>query len=158
MSLVLAFSAALLFSLGTWLLLQRRLSRIIIGLGLMAHGANLLLLLSGRERGVAPFTGGTEGRQAADPLPQALALTAIVIAFGVTAFLLAMAYRSWQLTGDDLVEDDVEDRRIAEARTRLDEEIADQELLSAAQVDADRRPDPVHDQPDDQPTDEGTAT
>ncbi|OWY58859.1 sodium:proton antiporter, partial [cyanobacterium TDX16] len=111
MSLVLAFCTALLFSLGTWLILQRRLSRLIIGLGLFSHGANLLLLLSGGHRGVAPFIGSTEGREVADPLPQALALTAIVISFGLTAFLLALAYRSWQLTGDDLVEDDVEDRR-----------------------------------------------
>jgi multicomponent Na+:H+ antiporter subunit C len=51
---------------------------------------------------------------ASDPLPQALALTAIVITFGVSAFLLALAYRSWLLTRSDEVEDDVEDRRIAE--------------------------------------------
>lgn len=137
MSLILALSTALLFSLGTWLLLQRRLSRIIIGLGLMAHGANLLLLLSGRRRGVAPFIGSVGDRPVADPLPQALALTAIVIAFGVTAFLLALAYRSWQLTGDDLVEDDVEDRRIARERHAIDEEVTDQEVLSAAEAEAD---------------------
>ena len=44
-----------------------------------------------------------------DPLPQALVLTAIVISLGTTAFVLAMAYRSWQLTGHDDVQDDVED-------------------------------------------------
>lgn len=136
MSLVLALSTALLFSLGTWLLLQRRLSRIIIGLGLIGHGANLLLLLTGRERGVAPFIGQAGGRQVADPMPQALALTAIVIGFGLSAFLLALAYRSWQLTGDDLVEDDLEDRRIAASRTLDDEEVADQRLLSAAEDEA----------------------
>ncbi len=48
-----------------------------------------------------------------DPLPQALSLTAIVISFGLTLFLLALARRQNQLTGDDLVEDDLEDRRIA---------------------------------------------
>lgn len=136
MSLILALSTALLFSLGTWLLLQRRLSRIIIGLGLIGHGANLLLLLTGRERGVAPFIGQTSGRQVADPMPQALALTAIVIGFGLSAFLLALAYRSWQLTGDDLVEDDLEDRRIAATRVLDDEEVADQRLLSAAEDEA----------------------
>jgi len=139
MSLVLAVSTALLFSLGTWLLLQRRLSRLIIGLGLMGHGGNLLLLLSGRRRGVAPFTGSTGSHRIADPMPQALALTAIVISFGVGAFLLALAYRSWQLTGDDLVEDDVEDRRIAaETSDALDEDLVDQIALAgaAAAVDA----------------------
>ncbi|MGA1747916.1 MAG: NADH-quinone oxidoreductase subunit K, partial [Ilumatobacteraceae bacterium] len=51
-----------------------------------------------------------------DPLPQALALTAIVITFGVTAFLLALGYRSWQITSDDMVEDDLEDRFLARRR------------------------------------------
>ncbi|HEX7133077.1 MAG TPA: NADH-quinone oxidoreductase subunit K [Iamia sp.] len=137
MSLVLAVATALLFSLGTWLLLQRRLSRLIIGLGLIGHGANLLLMLSGDERGVAPFVGATDGERVADPMPQALALTAIVIAFGLTAFLLALAYRSWQLTGDDLVEDDIEDRRIASDQGDVDEEVADQVLLGAAGDDED---------------------
>lgn len=150
MSLVLAFSTALLFSLGTWLLLQRRLSRIIIGLGLMAHGANLLLLQSGRRRGVAPFIGSIGDRPVADPLPQALALTAIVIAFGVTAFLLALAYRSWQLTGDDLVEDDVEDRRIGRELEAIDEEVRDQEKLSAASADAEAGRESADEDRDDQ--------
>ena len=148
MSLVLAAATALLFSLGTWLLLQRRLSRLIIGLGLMGHGANLLLLLSGRRRGVAPFIGSVDGKPVADPMPQALALTAIVIAFGVSAFLLALAYRSWQLTGDDLVEDDVEDRRIAaDRRGALDEEVADQEALSRSEADAEAGVVATRDQP-----------
>ena len=138
MSLVLTFCTAVLFGVGTWLLLQRRLSRIIIGLGLMGHGANLLMMLSGRSRGVAPFIGSILGEPYADPMPQALALTAIVISFGVGALLLALAYRSWQLTGDDLVEDDVEDRRIAaERRSAFDEEVADQEILGASFARAD---------------------
>jgi multicomponent Na+:H+ antiporter subunit C len=132
-SLVLAATTGVLFSLGTWLLLQRRLSRIVIGLGLIAHGANLLLLQTGERRGVAPFVGSLAGKTIADPMPQALALTAIVISFGVTAFLLALAYRSWQLTGDDLVEDDLDDRRIAR-RLEVDEEVADQQLQSAAEA------------------------
>ena len=131
MSLLLAFCTALLFSLGTWLVLQRRLSRLIIGLGLISHGANLLLLLAGPQRGVAPFVGATDGRRVADPMPQALALTAIVISFGLSAFLLAMAYRSWQLTDDDLVEDDVDDRRIAARhQARIDEDLDDLEALT----------------------------
>ena len=138
MSLLLAFATAYLFALGTWLLLQRRLSRIIIGLGLLGHGANLLLMLSGRRRGVAPFTGSTGAHRVADPMPQALALTAIVISFGVTAFLLALAYRSWLLTGDDLVEDDIEDRRIANTRQRLlDEELGESLDLATANARAD---------------------
>ncbi|HVM03152.1 MAG TPA: NADH-quinone oxidoreductase subunit K, partial [Acidimicrobiales bacterium] len=81
-------------------------------LALLGHGANLLLLLAGGRAGRAPIVGAGDG-PVADPLPQALALTAIVITFGITAFLLALAYRSWLLRHDDEVEDDVEDRRIA---------------------------------------------
>ena len=156
MSVVLAASAATLFGLGTWLLLQRRLSRIIIGLGLLGHGANLLLLISSGRRGRAVFV-GADGTLA-DPMPQALALTAIVITFGVTAFLLALAWRSVELTGDDLVEDDVEDRRIAALRDARDEEIADEERLMADQADETRvSVDDDHDGPAG-PTTEGGAS
>jgi multicomponent Na+:H+ antiporter subunit C len=136
MSVVLAFSAAVLFGLGTWLLLQRRLSRLIIGLSLIGHGANILLLISAGRRGRPVFV-GAEG-PLADPLPQALALTAIVITFGVVAFLLSLAWKRYELTGDDLVEDDVEDRRIAAQRMVRDEEIADERALQADQRDETR--------------------
>lgn len=112
MTLLIAAVAGLLFACGTWLLMQRRLSRIIIGVGLLGHGANLLLVTSGGRGGRPPIIDGSPLGDYADPLPQALALTAIVITFGVTAFLLALGYRSWQLTGDDRVEDDVEDRMV----------------------------------------------
>jgi multicomponent Na+:H+ antiporter subunit C len=110
--LALAVTSGVLYAVGTYLLLQRTLTRIVLGLAMLGHGANLLLLLSGGRAGRAPIIGSGDG-DLADPLPQALALTAIVITFGVTAFLLALAYRSWRVRHDDDVEDDVEDRRIA---------------------------------------------
>lgn len=113
----LALTVAVLYGTGTYLLLQRNLSRIVIGLAVLGHGANLLLLLAGGRAGRPPLVGVGEGPPA-DPLPQALALTAIVITFGVSAFLLALSYRSWLLTRSDEVEDDVEDRRIAEMASR----------------------------------------
>lgn len=112
MILVLALTVGALYAAGTYLVLQRALTRIVLGLALLGHGANLLLLLAGGRAGRAPIVGAGDG-PVADPLPQALALTAIVITFGITAFLLALAYRSWLLRRDDEVEDDVEDRRIA---------------------------------------------
>ncbi len=125
MSVLLALTAAILFGLGTWLLLQRRLTRIVIGLGLIGHGTNILLLTSGGGGGIPPIVDSGDKEDFADPLPQALVLTAIVITFGVTAFLLAMAYRSWQLTHDDVVADDFEDRLIRNARR--DSDVADVE-------------------------------
>jgi multicomponent Na+:H+ antiporter subunit C len=117
MTLVLALTVAVLYGTGAYLLLQRNLSRIVIGLGVLGHGANLMLLMAGRA-GEAPIVSDGGGPYA-DPLPQALALTAIVITFGVSAYLLALVYRSWLLTRSDEVEDDVEDRRIAEVASRL---------------------------------------
>ena len=118
MSWVIALAAGALFATGTYLLLSKLLSRIIVGLGLIAHGANLLLLGSGGEPGAPPILDGAVSGPISDPLEQALVLTAIVITFGVTAFLLTLAYRSWTETGLDEVEDDVEDRRIASRRQR----------------------------------------
>ncbi|MCB0976636.1 MAG: NADH-quinone oxidoreductase subunit K [Acidimicrobiales bacterium] len=125
---MLAATAALLFGAGTYLLLQRKLSRIIIGLGLLTHGANVLLISAGR-RGTPPIIGGSSTADFADPLPQALALTAIVITFGVTTLLLALAYRSWLLTDDDEVQDDVADRRVSTDDAVQDEVEDHQELI-----------------------------
>ena len=112
MSLVLVATVAVLFGAGTYLMLQRNLIRIVIGLAMIAHGANLLLLLAGGPPAGPPLV-TPETSAMSDPLPQAMALTAIVITFGITAFLLAMTYRSWALRGDDVVEHDLDDLRIA---------------------------------------------
>lgn len=122
MILALAGVVGILFGAGTFLLLQRTLTRIILGISLYGHAVNVLLLLVGGRAGPPPLAGrAASGSAVADPLPQAMALTAIVITFGITAFLLAMAYRSWTLTGDDIVEDDIEDRRIAQLERTRDE-------------------------------------
>ncbi len=115
MSLVTLGVVAVLFTVGTYLILQRMLSRIIVGLGLVSHGANLLIMLSATGPAVPPVVAEAGAGPVADPLPQAMVLTAIVITFGITAFLLALALRSYLLTGTDAVEDDIEDRRIARA-------------------------------------------
>ena len=113
-------TVGVLFAAGVTLLLERSLPRILLGVILLGNGVNLLILMGGRS-GAAPIAGlaGQEGMS--DPLPQAMILTAIVITLGMTAFLLAMASRTWLLTGHDEVQDDVEDRRIV----RLAEQDAD---------------------------------
>ena len=104
-----------LTAVGLYLITARSLSRIVLGFALLGHAAVLALLVAGGPAGQAPMAGtaGTAGSPVANPLPQALALTAIVISFGLTLFLLALAQRQRDLTGDDLVEDDLEDQRIA---------------------------------------------
>jgi multicomponent Na+:H+ antiporter subunit C len=117
-SLSLILAAASMIGCGVYLVLERSLTRVLVGLVMLGNGVNLLFLVSGGPAGRAPIVGGAEPAAMSDPLPQALVLTAIVISLGTTAFVLAMAYRSWQLTDHDDVQDDVEDaaiRRLAAA-------------------------------------------
>ncbi|MFP5322037.1 MAG: sodium:proton antiporter [Acidimicrobiia bacterium] len=118
MSTVFAVLAAGLFGVGTHLVLQRELTRMLIGLSLLSHGANVVLLAAAGPPGRPAFLDGRDDPSTfLDPIPQAFALTAIVITFGVTAFLLALAYRSWVLTRDDTVHDDPEDVRVRQDPT-----------------------------------------
>ena len=138
MSVLMAFTAAALFGLGTYLVLQRKLSRLIIGIGLIGHGANMVFVTTTR-RGTAPLIGSGDPADFADPMPQALVLTAIVISFGVTALLLALAYRSWLLTRDDEGQDDIDDRNVG--RDSADAEVTDAGAaeLAALVEEADQR-------------------
>lgn len=102
---------------GVILLLERSLTRVLMGVVLLANGVNVLILAGGRYGG-PPIVGTTPDGETSDPLPQAMILTAIVITLGLTAFLLALAYRSWRLVGHDEVQDDIEDRRIIELAER----------------------------------------
>src|ERR1700754_771483 len=108
-----AITVGVLYGTGFTLLLSRSLMRVLVGVVVLGHGTNLLLQLAGGPPGRAPIVGQVASDQFADPLPQALALTAIVITFALTTFLLALGYRSFVLVGHDEVQDDVEDRRIA---------------------------------------------
>ena len=113
MSGALVVCVAGLTAVGVYLVTARSLSRIILGFSLLGHAAVVALLAAGGPAGESPVVRGDDTAGLANPLPQALALTAIVISFGLTLFLLALARRQHELTGDDLVEDDIEDRRIA---------------------------------------------
>ena len=114
MSLALAVMVGGLVTVGTYLVTARSLSRIVLGFSMLGHAAVLALLASGGPAGAPPLADQSTPTTVANPLPQALSLTAIVISFGLTLFLLALARRQQSLTGDDLVEDDLEDRRIAD--------------------------------------------
>ncbi|MGQ5260121.1 Na(+)/H(+) antiporter subunit C [Micromonospora sp. ZYX-F-536] len=123
-TLVLVFAVAVLAGCGVVLLLERSLTRILLGVILLGNGVNLLILLGGRSGG-APIVGTGPVDRMSDPLSQAMVLTAIVITFGFTAFLLAVAYRSWYLTGDDEVPDDPEDRQIVRQAVRNEVDAVD---------------------------------
>lgn len=112
-SLALLFLGAALLSVGVYLILERSLSRIVLGLANITNGINVLFLVAGGRSGEPPIVGRSQPEAMADPLVQAMMLTAIVIGLATTGFLLAMGYRSWQLHGNDEVQDDLEDKRIA---------------------------------------------
>ncbi|GGK57562.1 sodium:proton antiporter [Ornithinimicrobium pekingense] len=90
--MIIAASVAVLVTGGVYLLLQRSMVRVIFGLALLSHAANLILLLAGVSawRG-EPLPDRVDPAVATDPLPHAFVLTAIVIAFAVTVLMLGMA-------------------------------------------------------------------
>lgn len=123
-SLTLIVIMAVLFGCGVYAMLERSLTRVLIGFLLLGNATNLLLLIVMGVPGSAPFYDAED--VVSDPLPQALTLTAIVITFAVSAFLLALIYRSWQLGQADTVEDDEADIALR-ARTDADEDLMDDE-------------------------------
>ena len=103
MELVLAIVAGVLYATGLYLMLRRRLAQLIIGLSLLSNGSNILILsAAGVTRARPPLISeGVPLDQYADPVPQSLILTAIVIGFGVLAFALVLAHRVHESAGSD---------------------------------------------------------
>ncbi len=108
MEIILAVLIGSLFAAGVYLLLRRSLIKLIIGLILLGHGANLLIFTMGRlTRGQPPLISGEATQLTgafADPLPQALVLTAIVIGFGLQAFALILIRQFYQASGNEDVD------------------------------------------------------
>jgi multicomponent Na+:H+ antiporter subunit C len=123
----LALALGLLFALGTFLVLRRDVVRVVWGVAIISQAANLYLVtmgfgLTGAPGTDVPFlTGGTEAPYA-DPLVQALVLTAIVIGFGTTAFALVLTYRVYEENGtidlSDLASNPFEGPEAAAAEVR----------------------------------------
>ena len=133
-TLVLVIAMAVLFSCGVYLLLERSLTRMLLGFLLLGNSLNLLLLVMSGAAGDPPIGKSAEG--ITDPLPQAFALTAIVITFAVSAFLLSLIHRSWQLSRADEVEVDEADAAIGRDRDEAADE--DPETTTDAEQEATR--------------------
>ncbi len=109
-SLVLVIVMSAMYACAVYLLLERSLTRVLLGFLLAGNATNLLILIMVGEAGLAPiFDPEIAPDEYTDPLPQALILTAIVITFAVSSFLLALIYRSWRLANVDDVSDDADD-------------------------------------------------
>jgi multicomponent Na+:H+ antiporter subunit C len=106
---LLALASGVLYAAGVYLMLRRQLAQLIIGLGLLSNGTNLLIFTAGGlTRGrppVVPDGASSLSSPYADPVPQALVLTAIVIGFGLLAFSLVLAHRVHATTGTDDVDE-----------------------------------------------------
>ena len=112
-SITLIVAIIAMSGIGTYMLLERSVVRMMFGVMLLSNAVNLLLLSASGRAGLPPLLNVFEQDRMGDPLPHALILTAIVITLASAAFVMTLAYRSWQLSGTDEVPDDVEDRRIA---------------------------------------------
>lgn len=102
MLIIFAITTGVIFACGVYLMLRRSMVRLIIGLSLLTYAVNLLIFsVDDLRTRAAPILGAVPEDQMADPLPQALILTAIVISFGLLAFSLALAYRASQAAQTD---------------------------------------------------------
>ena len=138
-NLTLILVAAVSVGAGVTLALERSLTRVLIGLVMISNGVNLMLIEAGGPAGRAPLSSLYRPDEMADPLPQALVLTAIVITLGTTAFMLAMSHRNWQVHGSDDVQDDVEDR-IVQRRAAADVTSDTYDLTQQGEYDVDDEP------------------
>jgi multicomponent K+:H+ antiporter subunit C len=105
--LTLALGIGFLVASGVWLLQRPRTYQVIVGLSLISYGVNLFIFSMGRPRVNVPpvlASGAVNPANYADPLPQALVLTAIVIGFATTALFLVVMLVSRGLTGSDHVD------------------------------------------------------
>lgn len=105
MELIVAILTGVLYATGIYMILRRSLVKLILGLILLGNGANLLIFLVGRLTAGSPPIIPEEGKMLteayADPIPQALILTAIVISFGLQAFAIVTIKRVYQVVGTD---------------------------------------------------------
>ncbi|HUO39235.1 MAG TPA: Na(+)/H(+) antiporter subunit C [Mycobacterium sp.] len=127
-----------LTSTGVYLLLERNMTRMLLGLLLVGNAVNLLIITVGGPSGNPPIHGRTSDDRTAtaDPLVQGMVLTAIVITMGLAAFVLALAYRSYRLTTEEEVGNDPEDTRVSQqSEDESDEDVIPPKNQPAEQPD-----------------------
>ncbi|QPK78921.1 Na(+)/H(+) antiporter subunit C [Corynebacterium lizhenjunii] len=120
-NLMLLLATGALVAAGVYLLLDRAMTKMLMGILLIGNGANLLMLQAGGPPGSPPIMGrdvAPYGERIADPLAQGMILTAIVISMALTAFILTLAYRQYRYRSADIIEDDTEDAAIAAIATK----------------------------------------
>ncbi|WP_274424917.1 Na+/H+ antiporter subunit C [Chelativorans sp. YIM 93263] len=116
MDVALVFTVGVFFAVSIYLMLSKHIIRILLGVSIFSNAVNLTIFSAGRLLGemppIIPIDADTPSQTTANPLPQALVLTAIVIAFSIFAFLLVLAFRAYQEIGTD----DTDEMRVAEPK------------------------------------------
>ncbi len=142
-----------LVACGVYMLLERSIIKMLLGLLLIGNGINLLILTLAGPSGKAPIVGteSTLHEEMADPLGQAMILTSIVITMGIAAFVLALTYRSYTFRARDEIENDPEDALVSQrrspaeapARDRSDDPVTGEPSKSGDAFDAEGNPIPL---------------
>ncbi len=105
MEIIIAITIGILYAAGVYLMLRRSIIKLILGMIFLGNATNLIIFAAGGLTEAAPSFLNTENQAVAgaiaDPLPQALILTAIVIGLGFIAFAIVLKYKFWQVTGTD---------------------------------------------------------
>ncbi|TFC89025.1 Na(+)/H(+) antiporter subunit C [Cryobacterium sp. TMT1-21] len=156
-SLTLVIVMAVMYAAGVYIMLERSLTRVLIGFVLVGNATNLLIfIMSGRPGSSPIITGTARDLSMVDPMPQVLMLTAIVINFGITALLLALIYRSWWLAqlGDE--GDNLTDEHATEAPGQNERDFRSSSDDDAA-VEASLDEDGEHDDDDEHDDEDGGA-
>jgi multicomponent Na+:H+ antiporter subunit C len=133
-----ALAVSVVFASGTFLLLQRDLVRVVVGIVLISNSAVLFIISAGLTRGEAPIHPLEGAGSVSDPLVQAMALTALVIGFGVAALLLAMVYRLYT-THRTVDTEEIADAEMREAEALERAEDPEKEEVPEEEQDAERQ-------------------
>jgi len=120
--IVLLALVGVLYAAGVYLILERSLTRVLLGILVLGNATNVLVIVAGGPTGTAPLVGRAPEETMSDALVQALVLTAIVITLGVSAFLLALIHRAWTLDREDDLAEDIEDRSLRRRLARGEQE------------------------------------
>ena len=138
---VLLALVGVLYAAGVYLILERSLTRVLLGVLVLGNATNVLVIIAGGPTGEAPLVGRAPDAAMSDALVQAVVLTAIVITLGVSAFLLALIHRTWTLEREDDLTEDVEDRSLRRRLARRGWEDEEELDTTGAENVADTDPD-----------------
>ncbi|MEJ2862999.1 Na(+)/H(+) antiporter subunit C [Actinomycetospora flava] len=156
--IVLLALVGVLYTAGVYLILERSLTRVLLGILVLGNATNVLVVVAGGRAGDPPLVGSFPEEAMSDALVQALVLTAIVITLGVTAFLLSLIHRAWTLEREDDLTEDVEDRSIRRRLARGEQEDEEELDTTGCENTSDTDPDDTESVPDPAPATAGSGS